>query len=390
MDRRGAVKWLKSTAAVAIMIAILGSLLFYILVVPPELREELLAPYKENVSAVFLEVRPGQLSAGEEQPTTKTLNLGNIIVDNTLKTQKQLVSNQFTLKSNIFNSEVAKFSFSTEPSNLKSAVLEMYIQSAKGDGSLTIFVNDIPVYAGKVNPQTKTQVQLPVNQLKTGVNTVKIGLSPPSWAFWTTNSITIFDLNFVTEEYPEEGAVEQVFSLTESEALNAEAAQLTAYVVDQAGTGQSLELIFNNERLFRGLPSTTFLIDLPTSSLKSGANTLTWSVDPGGAYFIKFITIGIKTIEVEGEEKDYYFTISSADKSEIDSGNYNCILYISKISGGDKLNVHVNSHTHDYTFENGEIIDNICNELEAGKNLIKISAPEDIELDLLKLTVGSK
>ncbi len=392
MNKKAVVKWIKSTAAMMIMISIMAALVGFLIIIPKDTRDTILPPLQKDVTADFLEVYPGTLEPGSETEVTRNLNLGNIYIDNTLNTQKELVSPQISLESSVWESEIAKFTFSANADAVKSASLELFVERAAGDGQLTVYINGIPMFSGKVNSGKNMQIRVPLSHIKDDSNAIKLALSPPNWMFWQTNSIEIRDLTFVTEEYSDEGLITQVFTMSSGEVASAEDVVLTAYITKQTVSEQSIELLLNNQRLFRGIPQQNFILELPASSLNGGSNTLTWSVDAGGAYFVRFVTVEFETLDITGDDKEYSFAVTSSDYDEIKDNekDWKCYLTIEKVSGSNRLDVSINGNKHDYSFSDNTVVDDVCNDLRAGKNYIRLSAPQDIDLDVLRLTITNE
>jgi len=377
-SKKGVVKWVRSSAGIAIMFAIFGSILLYLFLVPPEIREQILPPVETNYEETIFDVRPGLLSYVDEVWKAKSLRLNDIELDNTLSEQKHIVSNNFEISSTAFNQYDSSFRFFINKSNAESAALEFIVYSKEGDGNLEILLNGKSIHSSKVNIGDNLKVELPFHDLNNGENSIIMSTTAPGAKFWSTNAYTLLNFNLVTEEYSSRlSSGKQVFSLTDSEAANAENVKIITYIVRTSDLDSNVALYLNGRRLYKAVPQTNFNLDISEDLLIGGANTFEWTVDREGGYSIKQAILTMDTVKTKGKQSNYIFNIDKTRHSYIEKNYYNCNLIIERESGGDTMIANINSEPTQVTFSSEIVTLNICDDLKEGRNTIRFYTEDD-------------
>ncbi|MBT3583222.1 hypothetical protein HN510_05370, partial [Candidatus Woesearchaeota archaeon] len=231
-------------------------------------------------------------------------------------------------------------------------------------------------------------VDFPKTYLEDGANYIEITTDSPIIQFWQKNSVTVLDLELFTYEYNDKDSqVNQIFSLSSSEVANAREVTLKAYIISE-GEQSNLDIKLNGKRLIKAIPSQDLEFSIPVTALKEGANIIDWNVDKDGKYNVRFSNILIDTIKSSGRSTTYFFSINSGDYRKIQRvGDYECILNLRKDTGDDSIAVEINSRIEKYDFTNSEVEIDICEDLLEGRNEIKFSAEDELDLRQASLII---
>ena len=375
----------RSSAIFGIMIALFVSILVLMFTVAPEVREELLPPYVVTYENTIFEVFPGELIAGEVDEGVKVISLEDITVDNTLQHKELDVVRDAVFSSSIFTQEVYDFAFSIDTAKVRSAGLMFKIYDLSGDGDINVYVNGNKISSRSADLGDQIIVEFPKNYLRNGANTVEVTASTPSSKFWQKNSFTILDVVLFTEEYDENSAANQVFSLVSSEAVNANEAILTAYLIPIGERG-NVDIWMNDARLLKATPPQNLELSIPTTSLKAGANVLKWYADKDVKYEVRFAKLNIDTVKTTGRATTYFFTITDEVYRRVSSDRYLCELALTRDSGDDGVIIELNAKQMTKVFVNDQLSVDICEDLKDDRNELKFLAADD-ELDLDKATL---
>lgn len=388
-SKKAALRYVRSSAGIVILFAMFGGLLLYLYLVPPDVRETVLPPVEVEQTQTLFDVKPGRLSFIDEIWRSKAIRLNDVEIDNTLQEEKHIVNNNFEVSSTAFNQHDTEFRFLIDKSDMKSAALEFIVYDKSGDSNLKIYLNDKDIYSSKPAMGDNLRVELPFYDLNDGVNNIIITTSAQGALFWKTNSYTILNINLVTSEYNAKTAsATQTFSLTQSEASNAENIELNAYVIQNSLEDANVELYLNNNRVFKAVPQANFVLDISSDMLEGGSNIIEWVVDRDGGYSIKQAIIDMDTIKTTGNKIDYIFNIGININRYIEKGYYDCNLVLERSSGGDRCIVNVNSEEKEVHFSSDIISIDICDDLKEGRNRVSFyTEDDDISLSEATLTL---
>ncbi len=374
--------------AAVILLTILAALFFYIFSVPTEVREELL-PSTVTYENTWLTSSPGGVPIQKAEIDFKLVTFPTTTVDNTLKAEPTLLSNQFSVSSGVYSAVPQAFSFNIDDTAAVYDVrVPLTVAGKSGSGRLEASLNGQKIYSASNVIGEQAVIIIPTHLLQTGANSLTFSASSPGFKFWQSNSYVLSSATIEISRYSSnQASVARPFSLSSDEAANIESSELTMFVRRLSTVSTNLEVGLNGATLFSGIPPSTFSVDVPTNLLKSGQNDITFSVDEEGKYEMNFIVIRIQTETIKGG-LDYFFTISSSDWRRVQGGAYTCEMLIRKTTGANSVVVQLNSHTGEYHFSAGEVKVDVCEQLREGSN--KISITSDEALDLADISVGIK
>lgn len=372
------------TAAV-ILLTILAAIVFYLFSIPEVTRQDILGEVS-TYNNTWLSAQPGEIVADASTMDFKEINIATTSVSNVLTAESVLLSNQFTTSAGVYSTDPETLSFNIDSlAEVSTANIAFTVSSKSGDGALTVSVNGRDIYSSEPALAERVSIEIPPNVLHSGPNTVIFSVEGPGLKFWQRNEYLLTAANAELEVFGASTAnIEHSFSLSGDEASNADGAELTMF--SRQNSPGNLEVEMNGDLLFRGIPSPTFQLDVPVESIRSGQNTISFSVSEGGAYDLSFITLRVDTETVEGGS-NYFFSIDSRDWSRVRSGEFTCELLIRKTSGADTVVAKLNAFSRSYTFVDGEVEADVCDQLEEGSNKLTLSASEDLDLTLVRVGI---
>jgi hypothetical protein len=379
---------IRSNAVFGILIIMFVGILVFIYTVSPEVREEVLPSYVLEYEHTIFDVIPGDLNSGTTVEGVKTISLNDIVVDNTLKYIELDVARDATFYSSMFSNEVYEFGFSLDLDDVDSAGLSFVVYEIEGDSKIKIYLNGKTVLSRDAVIGGQVIVDFPKNYLKEGANYVEITVDSPTLKFWQTNEVTVLDLELFTNEYNVKNSeVNQIFSLSSSEVANARDATLKAYLIPQ-GSQANVDVKINGVRLIKAIPPQSLELLVPVTTLKEGANIVTWSTERDGKYNVRFSNILIDTIKTSGRATTYFFSITDADFLKVKRApDYECVLTLLRESGDNSVIVEINSRIEKYPFSSNRVSIDICDDLDEGRNEVKFSAEDELELNHASLII---
>jgi hypothetical protein len=379
---------IRSNAVFAILIAMFAGIMIFIYTVEPEVREEILPPYVIDYENTVFDVTPGELNSGTTIEGVKRIPLNDIIVDNTIKLTELDVARDATFSSSIFTSDVYEFGFSVDFEHVNSAGLTFVVYDISGDANIKVYLNGKTILSRAAVIGGQVTIDFPKTYLENGANYVEITTDSPTLQFWQKNSVTVLDLEIFTYEYNTRDAqVNQIFSLSSSEVANAREVTLESYIISE-GEQANLDIKLNGNRLIKAIPTQNLEFSIPVTALKEGANIIDWNVDKDGKYNVRFANILIDTVKTSGRSTTYFFSINDdAYKKAQRTSDYECVLSLVKDTGDDSINVEVNSRIEKFYFTSGEVKIDICDDLLDGRNEIKFSAEDELDLKQAALII---
>ena len=386
-----------ATAGAVVLFVILIGIMAYVLLIPPQYREELGLEYLPpiNYTAILLSESPGLLSAGVEgEVETYSHDLASITVDNAPKEAADLIVSQALVKKSLITAQPLSFSFDVPGPEVFSSAEVNFNTIEVGGGKLVVSLNDRKIFSGAIEPGRNVRIPLPAYLIKES-NDVRISVSSPGWRFWAVNSYLLSDLYLVKYEYTSPTAiVEQVISLTDKEVRNIKEAKVQGYIKQRSVDSAKLELKVNGNLVYTATPvgTPTLSVSIPTDFVRSGSNSLVWAVDKDGTYDILWVKLVIRTtaLAVNRTIAQYTFSVSEGQWDKVKDPGYACELYLTRLAGDAAINIDLNNNALRYTFTNGKISKNVCEYLQRGINAIVLTADEQIAVGTLSITIKNK
>jgi len=108
-----AKKYRSDPAAAVILLTILASIIFYLFSVPEVTRLDILGDIS-SYNNTWLSASPGDIPIDDISDDTKTISFPSIVLDNTLRSDPLLLSNQFSVSAGVYSSLPQALSFSID------------------------------------------------------------------------------------------------------------------------------------------------------------------------------------------------------------------------------------------------------------------------------------
>lgn len=293
-------------AAAAFIALIAGFILLYILLIPPELRDELLnegsgvdvstpgglSSFSGTNSSV-LDESPGRidyLKFGEYEHPLPAVNLYT-----TTSSKEDLIGDSLYIKNGVFDRVSKNISFNLPDTRLVDNVYLNFKlnQNRNNQGRLIIALNNNPIYErelGKVGQASP--IILPMKYLKEH-NVLTFSVSSVGWMFWTTNDYELDQIKvFFDETDISQQRSKNSFMVTDAEKFNLEKGTLKFNPECNPNDAGILNARVNNHIVFSAIPDCGQLniVELSASVLEAGNNVLIFDTEKG-KYLIDQIVV---------------------------------------------------------------------------------------------------
>jgi len=296
-------------------------LLLYILLIPPDLRDELLndgkgsgkdpngeSPTLIKFNHTILNVNPGRidfLKFREYEHSLPSVNLFTTTSANQID-----IGDSIYVKNGIFDKKDSNLTFRLDdPENIKNAMIALKLNPNRNNqGRLTIKLNGKQIYnkeAGSV-PAPIAVTNLEKN------NVLAFDVTGVGWKFWTTNEYEADDIQlFFDLVDTSTQKSKNTFMITDAEKFNLESVTLKFFPDCNPREVGKLSAMVNRELIYSAVPDCGQLniVEISTSTLEAGLNRVEFE-SARGQYLIDQILV--KTDLKSMTYPVYYFDMPDA------------------------------------------------------------------------------
>ncbi len=277
----------KSAAGAAVLVVIIGLLIvLYMLLIPPDLRAQILgdAPpstpgvpgvpgVPDSSRQVLLSYVPPpsveQLVERRPLPlfTLRTETSGNVFFERS----------GLVVERSVFHSQDDRITF-LRPENVQNVLLSFSVSEAVG--RLRITLNGNVISDSFINQRQPAPIVLPANLLSSQ-NELVFSVSPVGFSFWRTNTYSLQDIR-ITGDVVSFSRAEQTQRFVVTDVVDVRSAFLEFYTDCVRSSGR-LNIMHNGNLLYSGFPEcgVPFSFELAVNRLSEGENSLTWSLSEG-------------------------------------------------------------------------------------------------------------
>lgn len=378
-----------SGVAVLILLITLFMVL-YILLLPPEQREEILNQStsedgsSEFVSKTILSESPGQLYTTQESNIVHDISAINLFIKSEPITTK--LANSLEISKGLFSSKPQILTFDVDDlTNLKSVIL--FFSVKKSNGNLEIWLNDNIIFDKNVDGiQT---LDLPINYIKKN-NVLTMKVSNPGILFFIKNRYELETVG-IKETYQLVNPKEtRSFTITSSEKTNLQKATLEYQIYcNKLDKGTTMfEILLNEKSVISKAISCiggSEDVELPLEKVNEGNNVLTFIVEDGD---FQFSQINVKTELKEKSYPIYHFEITSEDYDNIINGNYDILLKLNLPENINKKAIlYVNENQFTMETNEDEFLKDISEFINKGDNFVKIIPRNNFVMNVLEINL---
>lgn len=318
LSKRGADK---PSSGGPLLIVITIIIVFYILFLPPEVRDQLLGesttggtgttggttsqPLRDNE---FTFKGPGKMS--EQTQNEYEHNIGAFQLVSSQYATVVHSENDFIVSSTLFSRRDKRIVFSIVDKETTSDLLLTY-NARSADGILLVTLNGQQIFEGAVVTFNAQPLKLNSAQIVAGQNELVFSVQAPTFQFWDKNQYTITQLQIsATLDDRTQLRSKQIFEIRSVEIEKLDSAKLR-YNVECRGSAGRISAKLNGQALFDKIPDCGSLnVELiPKTLLQDGQNTLEFSA-LDGSYLIDRVQV-TTTLETD-EGQTYYFTVDDA------------------------------------------------------------------------------
>ncbi len=399
----------QNAASAAVLLAlVMGLVIIFIILIPPEDRAELLdeeytassgsgssgssgsdvdleeATVKENL----LEESPGRVDFLSQNEIEHPLPVVNIYT----KTETKVLAekNVATAKKGVFSEERASFSFEIPDfKNSENYLLTFKVRNA--DGAIKLILNGDEVYSSESVDGDSITINLPKNNVLED-NDLVLAASSPGIAFWATNEVTLENIKVVADVTSIKAQESKsIFLVSEIEKKNMEKLTLKFKpdcIFENVG---KLDVRINDVEVYSAIPDCDLSmvpIEFSPDMVYQGENEITFKTDKG-TYVLSHVLIESKLEEIE--YPTYYFDVSLEQYNDVVDENKRLRFQLDFVDvvvskyGDIVFNGHVK---HFDTKEVTYTID-LSDDVVKGSNSIKIKPQKTLEIRDIRVDLVS-
>ena len=365
-------------AAAGVIAIIAGLIVLYILLLPPDARDELLNQSSTSTSKNSKELE--KISLVVEHPGT---------LDPIRNTDREKILDSFSLYSeksalvlkSVDAVHIEKGWFSTKTYNLSFSVedtanTENYVVAFDADqaqGNLILFLNGKEVYNGEVQPGNTQPITLDKSDIQKD-NSVYFTVSGVGLAFWKLNEFNLKNVRIIADfTDASKREYNNFFIISATEKENFEKTKLTFVPNCLTQHVGPLKVEINNRDLhYSAIPDCGLLstIEFDPGILKQGENVITFSANEGN-YFID--RVSIKSDLKKLNYPFYYFELTQEDFTKVTDNKANVTLELKFTDLEQKTgDINVNGHISRLDTTNSSLNKNINIYVEEGQNYVQV------------------
>jgi len=379
----------RSGGSAATLIGIITILLvFYILFLPPEARQELFAEGENYTAAGEVIQKQTLLTA----PIGRMDYVGEADFDHYLPNlylyeskKAEILANidSFTIKKTLYTTDKKEYTFGIkDPKNTQNVFLSF--AAPTHEGILKIKFNDYDIFEGQIRQNNPAPVTISKNYLQEK-NTIAFyleGFGMPAREYELTDVKIIGD---VTDMGKLAGKI--TFPISKEEYNNLERSWIDFYpLCDQFKVGV-MDIYINGKNIFSGVPDCESLNrkDLYQEDLKQGKNEIEILLSAGS---LSLEQIRIKTMLDTAKSFMDYFDINSELYQTIENGVNDAKLTIKFVDDAKLKNARLNVNGRLYMIDQRDPtyrVD-ISNVVEEGNNYIELTPLNELNIIKLEIT----
>ncbi len=361
--------------AAALIAAMVGLILLYILFLPPDDRAELLGENITSASAVrgigedsrtLLKESPGTLVKAKQDEFEHRINSFNLFEKSEDKVLKSFDSIYVESKSGSIKKRT--FAMSMDASKTSDAQISFFVSNH--NGRLILKVNDAEIY----NSEASGQVVIRLDKLQED-NVFEFSTDEVGFQFWRTNFYDLKDIKITgTVKVLENLEAKQVFVVGDDEANNIDKASMIYLVDCRASNVGILRVYVNGVIVASGVPDCGSIarVDIDPSIIIRGSNNIRF-VSERGNFLVDQILVRTKL--KEPVDAVYFFEVNSTKYSWIANNTFRAVLKMAFVDDGEEKFGQLNINNRLTSFDSSRsanLTKDITPFIVEGNNFIKI------------------
>ena len=384
-----------ATGAMGFVALIVGLIILYIILLPPDERAKLLGENEtiedengENVSVeaeenILLLEYPGRIDYQKEKEYEHDIAAFSLY--KTTNAEELEAINPFIIRHGLFDEVKKEIPFKIpDLKNTKNVLLSFKVKKHKG--ILTVKLNDVNIFESEITTSNPKPIKLKEGYLKED-NILEFSVSGTGAKFWSTNTYSLDDARIVGDVADiSRQESKNIFFVSENEKLNLEGARLRFWPDCNPDDVGKLEIMVNYQEIFSSIPDckTINMYTFSPAVLHKGDNNIVFKTDKG-SYRIEQIKITTDLRELS--YPTYYFEINESTYDKIKNDTYDAKLTLEFIDDKkDKvMNLNINNRMIYVDTDEELYYKNIDSYVREGNNFIKIEPLSMLDIVELKV-----
>lgn len=390
--KKGQIK--SPTAAISGVIGLFALfLLLYILLLPPDERDEMLnLTSKEEgeeaegvdlsgITEILVSESPGLVEPSEEE--TRERDITPVSLFTNVETETETLANTLSISRSLFSNKYQEVSFSLKDvANINQVGLLFYIKESEGD--LVIRLNDKEIYEGKVS-SADLPIELPVSYLRES-NKLYLACNSPGWKILSSNKYDLKDVKLVKKYNVENKKEIRAVTITSSEKNSLDTSTLRYFINCMSDEKGLFNIMLNRRPIHTGFivcDGKEREVEIPPEYFDGGRNVFEFSIDKGD-YTLEQIKL---VNELKEDYPKFEFFVESNDYSSLKKKDKKLKLHFDFADDTTKKAAYIwvngesfkmDTLTDDKTYDISEYIN-------SGENYVKIVPRTSFEIVNLKI-----
>lgn len=380
----------------AVLISLIALfIIFYIVLIPPSDRAELLGEeFLENTSSesisasgeILFEIQPGEVGPQEESTISHTLTGIDLYVRSEPELEELLTTTE--IKRNLIKNQYKMINFNIDSLNNLEELTLFFIPSYT-KGKLIIELNGKLIFEGILKENELQKIIIPKGYIIEETNNLRISTG---FSLLIPSNYVLNDLKLRKQYRLENIKESRTFIISETEIDSIDKAKLNYFVycnsASKKGTTQ-FKILLNDEMMeSSSLPCISRYIEMDVNKefLIEGTNSLSFELDKGD---FRFSDIEFKTdLNSKTFRKTYDFSVSKEQYSAVKRNSLDAMLNLEFEGDEDNLKeaeLSVNSHSFNLNTEKDTYSREVSSYLNEGSNRIRIKPLKEFEILLLEV-----
>ncbi|MFQ5474943.1 MAG: hypothetical protein ACE5DM_03845 [Candidatus Nanoarchaeia archaeon] len=331
LGRRAQAPTGAQAATLIVLITLL--IIFYLLFIPPDIRDQILEGAGENISGAGLTKNrtllletPGTLESIAERDIEHIVPAVFLFATEDAKVLESIPA--LFVKRSVFTKKDANVTFEIDdPQNVENVLLTFLAEERKG--TLIVRVNGGEIYSGKVETMNVDPMKISKKNLVAGTNTITFSAPDIGWAFWRSNMYQLRSIQ-ITGDVTDisQQLSKNIFIVSTTERNNVDRAVIRFTPDCIPGQVGVLNAFVNGHSIYSAVPDcgSPVAVEFNPNSLRTGENTLVFQTDEGN-YLVDLVKI---TSEMKKSfQPAFYFELS---EREYDAAKDDEIDYLLKLT----------------------------------------------------------
>ncbi|MBT5021592.1 hypothetical protein HON01_02125 [Candidatus Woesearchaeota archaeon] len=380
------------TKAATLVAVIALLIIFYLLFIPPHVRQEILEgnstdsdsdSYSGSNKTLLLE-NPGTLTSLSTKEITHSIPALTIFA--TQDAQVLDTQSSLTAKKSWFSDTSAEFTFVIQDLTHTENLLLTFVSKIH-EGNMRITLNGKDIFNQEITKENPDPVVVPKKYVAQGANKLEFFTESVGWQFWKVNKHTLENLQItgdITDITQQQS--KNIFIVSATEKNNLKRGRLIFTPQCELGVTGKLQALVNNHLVYEAIPDCGYAlgVEFAPDILRNGENQIVFKTEKGN-YIVELIKIKSELKEIV--QPVYFFDLDEDEFDDVEDDSDDIYLKITFVDDNEQKEGRININgVETNIYQRDRVYKKKINDyLIEGNNAIKI-IPDEI-LQIVELEV---